>query len=160
MPYTIELKHPTRRHLAVVRFRTTIPEIGTRMSAAFGDVMRYLQRHGVPTDGPAIARYDHMDGASFDVTAGFPIAEPIPGDGHVVPDELPECEAVSTVHMGSYQQLPDAYQAIQAWVQEHHRDSAPAMPMWEEYFTPPGAPPDLTRTDVYFPLQAETVRSS
>jgi effector-binding domain-containing protein len=55
--------------------------------------------------------------------------------------------------MGSYERLGDAYKAIETWMQEHHTEARVDTPMWEEYFSPPGTPPGLTRTDVYWPVR-------
>lgn len=150
MPYTIELKHTPRRHLAVVRFRSTAPEIGRNVQKAFGEVHEYLSKTGTAAEGPAIARYEMHEG-TFDVAAGFPVPEPVPGDGHVVPMDLPECDAAVTTHVGEYGKLEPAYAAIQSWM--HVENRHPSASMWEEYWSKPGTPPEKTRTDVYWPIR-------
>ena len=84
---------------------------GSRFGAAFGKVSAYLASHGVQPDGPAIALY-RRSGEGFEVEAGF-YAPPFlpPGDGVSVV-ELPAGEAVVTVHIGPYETLSEAYEAI------------------------------------------------
>ena len=78
---------------------------------------------------------------------------PIDGDGHVVPFELPECEAATTMHVGPYAQLPDAYAAVQRWMSSKHRKPA-AGGMWEHYLDPPTVDPATMRTEIIWPLAA------
>ena len=48
--------------------------------------------------------------------------------------------AACATHIGPYTTLHETYAAIQRWVEEH--DYATAGPMWEEYQSPPGTPPE------------------
>jgi effector-binding domain-containing protein len=120
-----------------------------QIGAAFGAVQAYLVRAGVPVAGPAVGRY-RSGPPEFDVAAGFIVPSAIPGDGHVVPDELPECDAAVTTHIGGYDALPAAYAAIQSWMQANGREPADAM--WEEYWSGPSTPPTQTRTDIVWPV--------
>jgi effector-binding domain-containing protein len=151
MNYEVQVRHSERRHIAAVRFRARVEEIGARMGEALSAVEAYLTAAGVPLEGPAVAVYEPEGEGQFDVAAGFPVQEPIEGDGHVVPVELPEGDVAVTTHTGPYDRLSQAYEAIQAWMREHGHE--PAISMWEEYYSPPDTPPSETRTDVFWPLK-------
>ena len=151
MDYEIELKALQLQHLAVVRFHASEAEMAQQMGAAFGAVIEYLTRNGLQPQGPAVAVYTEPFGTVFDVAAGFVVAAPITGDGHVVPDELPAGEAAVTMHVGPYEGLSDAYQAVQAWIEREARE--PAGKTWEEYLDGPETPPEQTRTVLYRPLK-------
>ena len=58
----------------------------------------------------------------------------------------------TTTHVGPYEALPQAYEAIQAWMQREGREPANHV-MWEEYVTGPETPSAQTRTIVYWPLK-------
>ena len=151
MNYDIEVKKLAKHDIAAVRFRGSIAELPQHMGAAFGDAMGYLVRNGIQPEGPAVAMYTPVTNGVFDVAAGFLVAAPIEGDGHVVPAALPAGEVATTVHVGSYESLTDAYEAVQAWIQREGREAAETM--WEEYLSGPEAPPEETRTIVYWPLK-------
>jgi effector-binding domain-containing protein len=149
--YEVEVRRLAKHDIAAVKFRASIVELPQHMGAAFGDAMGYLTQNGIRPEGPAVALYSQLGEGVFDVTAGFLVAAPIEGDGHVVPAELPEGEVATTLHVGSYESLTEAYGAIQAWMKREGRE--PAETMWEEYLSGPEVPPEETRTIVYWPLK-------
>jgi len=145
----IELKAQPRRDLAVVKFRAQAAEIGQRIGAAFGAVHEYLSQAGVQIQGPAVACFTGQ--GEFDVAAGFVVPFAVPGDGSVVPAELPACEAAVTTHVGGYDSLPATYAAIHSWMAAIGRE--PAEMMWEEYWSDASTPPERTRTDIIWPVK-------
>jgi len=147
------VQHP-RRDLAVVRTRTNLSDIAAVMGPSFEAVAGYLGPRGLLGQGPAIARYFEMDMGTGSVTvaSGFLVARPVDGDGKVVPDELPAGEVATTTHMGAYDTLPEAYQAIAAAVAAQGRELDETT-MWEEYWSPPGTPNEETRTEIFCPLK-------
>jgi effector-binding domain-containing protein len=148
--YQIELRTLPRRELAVVRFRASVAEIGQKIGPAFGLVQQYLAGAGIPIEGPAVAMYQPSEDG-FAVSAGFVVPTTIPGDGKVMPAELPACQAAVTTHLGSYADLPVAYAAVQSWMAETDRE--PGEVMWEEYWSDATAPAETTRTDVFWPVK-------
>jgi effector-binding domain-containing protein len=152
MDYHIEAKTLPKHDLAAVKFRAAVAEMPQQMGAAFGAVMPYLTRNGIQPEGPAAALYTMTSREEvFDVAAGFLVAAPIEGDGHVVAVELPAGEVATTTHVGPYESLPRAYAEIQGWLAQH--DRRPADTMWEEYVTGPETPPAETRTIIYWPMK-------
>lgn len=150
----IEITTVEARTLAVAHFEVTTAELdamGERMSAAFGAVMARLGRAGIVTRGPAVARYEPTpDG--FAVAAGFPVDAAVePGDG-VDTVVLPGGEVAHTTHVGPYDQLPRAYEALRTGVEAQGRSLVDGAAMWEEYWSGPGTPPEATRTEVFWPV--------
>ncbi|HEY6932876.1 MAG TPA: GyrI-like domain-containing protein [Marmoricola sp.] len=151
MGYRVEVVHEQARHLAVVRFRATPAELPGKISRAFGTVGAYLTRERLPPAGPPVTRYELRDG-EFEVATGFPVSAPVVGDGIVLPLDLPECDCVRTVHVGRYEDLGRAYDALRAAALESGRSVDEEAPMWEEYLTGPDVPADRQRTVVHWPL--------
>jgi effector-binding domain-containing protein len=151
MGYRVEVVHEQTRHLAVVRFRATPAELPGKVSRAFGTVGAYLMRERLRPAGPPITRYELRDG-EFEVATGFPVSVSVVGDGTVVPLDLPECDCLTTVHVGRYEDLGRAYEALRAAAVESGRPVDEGSPMWEEYLTAPDVPADRQRTVVHWPL--------
>jgi AraC family transcriptional regulator len=61
-------------------------------------------------------------------------------------------EVACTTHIGPYEGLPQAYEAIEAWMKQRRREAA-GLTIWEEYLTGPETQPEQTRTDIYWPLK-------
>lgn len=82
----------------------------------------------------------------------MPIAAPLDGEGDIEQLTLPGGKVAAATHMGSYDQLNNAYQAIEQWISAAGLKSAGAP--WEVYVTDPGAVPDPKdwRTDVFWPV--------
>jgi effector-binding domain-containing protein len=149
--YTIEVKQLPAQHLAVVKFRAGTANMGQHMGEAFGAVMGYLGRNGMQPVGPPLAQYEPV-ADEFDTAAGFPVASPVAGDGHVVPLEFPACEAAVTEHVGPYPELSHAYEAIMAWIAANNRE-ADGTVSWEQYLNDPSTPTAELRTTVMMPLK-------
>lgn len=119
---------------------------------AFGKAVAAAQELGVQVAGPPVAVYRGDPEHGFDVIAGFPVmGTPAPSPGIEV-TELPAGQAVTAIHVGSYDSMTQTYAKITAWMQEQHL--TPAEPMWEEYLTDPETTPDPAqwRTRIVFPV--------
>jgi effector-binding domain-containing protein len=159
MVYTIDIVSVPARHLAVEKFTVSrTAEIGPRMGPAFGAVMRYAGEHGIPVEGPAVGHYTKT-GDGFDVAAGFVVREPFVGDGTVVGMELPAADVVTTTHIGSYEGLTRAYEALVDWA-DHEGRSLDERVAWEEYWSGPEVPESEHRTVVCWPLQRVSAGSA
>lgn len=150
MSYEIRFVRIPGKDLAVVRSRTTPDRIPEVMPQSFEDVAAYLVPRGLLGNGPAVAVYTGMDADGFAVAAGFVVERPIVGDGHVEPLALPGAEIVTTTHLGPYDTLPAAYEALQRAAAEQGRELGPVM--WEEYWSPPDTPAAETRTVICWPV--------
>lgn len=137
------------RHLAVVRFHAKVEDFPNLMGPAFATVAAYLVGAEIPITGPAVAHYV-MHGDDFDVSAGFEVAAPVPGDGNVVPFELPATEVATLTHMGGYDTLADAYETLHAGAVQLGRVLQDTT-MWEEYWSPPETPAEETKTVICWP---------
>lgn len=151
MGYDITIEREPGRYLAVLRFDTTPQDLAGKMGAAFGTVAAHLARAGVPITGPAATCYE-MDGDVFHVASGFFVDGPFePGEG-VEPLRLPEVDVATTTHVGPYDELGRAYDAIREGAPEHGRRVDESAAMWEEYLDGPQTPPAQRRTIVHWPL--------
>jgi effector-binding domain-containing protein len=148
MAYNVEVRRIERQPAAVVRDKCR--DVGLFFAPAFGDIMAYLQKAGVPPTGAVYARYLSFV-PEMEVEAGITVTEPIAGEGRVLPGEIPACEAAVAHHVGRYDRLEDAHTAVREWIAAQGR--TPGGPPIEIYLNDPqSVPPDKLETDVIWPL--------
>jgi len=119
--------------------RTTMDpgEIAAAMGSAFGEVWAFMQQHGVPPAGPALAVYAEYCDGEMPFRAGFAIAR---GDmsaasGTIKADATPAGEVLHFTHRGSYATLRDDWEAMMRHMEaEGLRYAAPT---WEVYLNSP-----------------------
>jgi effector-binding domain-containing protein len=147
----VTFAHETGRRLAVVHYEARREDIEAKAGGAFRKVAVHLARLGVPIAGPAVSVFE-ADENAFSVTSGFVVDTDVePGDG-VEPFRLPEVEVATTTHVGPYEELDKAYDALGRGAAAHGRRVDDTGPMWEEYWSGPETPPAEMRTVVFRPL--------
>ena len=136
----------------VIRDKIGVDEIPEWLGGAYSEVMGHMAQAGAQPTGPPFTRFLAMNGA-FEVEAGFPVGEALPGEGRTETSRLPGGPAAVTMHIGPYETLPEAYQALEQWVDGHGYEKAG--PFWEVYFTDPNEEPDVSkwRTQVVMPIR-------
>ena len=155
MSYTIDLIPASHRTLAVTNFHIGYSEMNTmgeRISNAFETVSSHLSAIGTAPMGPAVASYKQLpDG--FDVSAGFPVSDKFKSNKVVKRMDVGGCEVAHTIHMGSYDKLSAAYEAIREEAKIKGKHLSEALPMWEEYWSDPSTATDKTKTEIYWPVE-------
>ena len=87
------------------------------------------------------------------MASGFVVPGPFEGEGEVVHLQLPETDVATTTHLGPYDSLGEAYDALRRQARTLGREVDEDGPMWEEYWTGPETPPEQTRTVVCWPVK-------
>lgn len=151
--YEIEDRILTERPTLVMRGKVAVQEMPDFLGKAYGAVETRAAEAGVTFAGPPFARYRALDERfeEFEVEAGFPFESPIEGDEHVAASTLPGGKAAATWHIGPYDELGAAYEAVMRWITEKNR--VPVGDAWETYHSDPMVEPDpgLWRTEVVQP---------
>ncbi len=138
---------------AVARAVLTVAELGPWLGKTYAATAGRLAAQGAGPAGPPFARFHALGGGRFEVEAGFPASRLIDGNGDVQPSELPGGQVAVTIHIGPYDQMEPAYQALASWVSEHGGELAEDA--WEVYFSDPSTEPDPAtwRTEVVQPYR-------
>lgn len=149
--YQIETRILEEQPTAATFNTLTVPAISTWIPRAFEEVAGFLSRHGLGPTGMPYARYRRLDEDRFQVEAGFPATAQVEAAGEVVPSHLPPGRAAVVTHIGPYDEMPDAYEALVTWLAEQARE--PVGDPWEVYLTDPEKHPDPAswRTEVFQP---------
>lgn len=146
-----EIRQP--QPAAVVTATLPVAEIGPWLAETYQAVASVIAAHGAGPAGPPFARYHKLDDGRFAVEAGFPVVVAVAAEDGIRPSELPGGPVAVTTHIGSYEQMPAAYEALASWVGDHGGE--PAGDPWEVYFSDPSAQPDPAtwRTDIVQPYR-------
>ncbi len=136
-----------------VHLHAPVEGIPAAMAEALPEAWHAAEALGLPPSGPPFARYFSMPPGDVEFEAGVPTSDRAgAGIGRAEPGELPGGEVAVGWHVGPYETLDQTYDALARWIGEQGR--SPSGPMWEVYWTDPGAEPDPAtwRTEVIVPL--------
>ena len=156
MPYVVTVKEVPAQHAAVVRTRTSTQTISSDVGRGYAAIGAAVGQAGIAIAGPPFLVMTELmdDETPGAIELGFPVATPFPGSGPdgVVGVELPGGLVAATVHRGPYDEEGPAYQAVEAWVQEHGH--VHAGPPREVYLTSPDEVTDPSQyvTEIQFPI--------
>jgi DNA-binding transcriptional MerR regulator len=148
MPYEIALGEEPPLTLAAVTRAVDPERIVRDVGAMAAELARRAARGGWTLDGPWCGLYPLDLGERPSVTLGAPLAHPGRADGAEVL-RVAGGPVATTLHVGSYDELPLAYAALLAWA--HERGLEPDGPIRETYLSDPArapAPELVTRISV------------
>jgi AraC family transcriptional regulator len=157
MVYTVTNKELAPQPVLTARRRVKRSAIAATIGETLGQVFAYAQQHGIAFAGLPLTRYIEIEFGMVTMEPAMRIAGPMaggPADSAqgVVIAELPGGMAATTMHVGPYEGLPDAYAAIQEWMESE--GLKPAGAPWECYVNDPGEFPDSKdwKTEVFWPV--------
>jgi effector-binding domain-containing protein len=148
----VTIEHVTARHLAAVRRRVAVGQVGAAWQPALDQVWEFLRANPrLRGDGHNIFLYHHAPAPGLPMTVDFgvEVLGPFDATGEVVPVRTPAGEVATAVHLGPYDELDDAHAAIEAWRTSEGRTFAGMS--WEIYGDPTPDPAQ-TRTTVCYLL--------
>lgn len=133
--YQVSIEQVPQRPTAVVRATVPHDGVGPFIGKAFGEVMQAMGAQHVHPAGEPFAQYRIAGDGSFEIAAGFPVSEPIVAMGEVVPMDLPAGTVAQTMHVGAYDEVNAAYEALVAWINAEGYQVAGDP--WESYLDGP-----------------------
>ncbi|HVV44038.1 MAG TPA: GyrI-like domain-containing protein [Bryobacteraceae bacterium] len=156
MAYSIVRKELTPQPVLVARCRVERSGIASTIAEALPRVFACAAQHEIALTGLPFTRYVEMGPEFVTMEPGMRISRPVASSPAVelpmIIDTLPGGPAATTIHTGPYEGLPDAYAAIQQWIEAQGITAAGAP--WECYITDPASVPEPAdwKTEVFFPL--------
>ena len=152
MSYQCELLNWSAQPTLAIRTRTAVQNLPQVLGQAYGAIMQYAGPLGVQPSGAPFVAYHNMDMQDLDIEIGFPFAQALTGQGDIQAGEIPGGKAVTCLHIGPYDQVGGAYEALQKWFGAH--SYIPTGVAYEFYLNDPQTtPPSELRTQVVFPLK-------
>lgn len=155
-PYKIEERVLNPQAVASIRAWISMEEIPVVMGRTFQQVASVLAAQGVAPAGPPFAYYHSWSPEAGEIELGWPVNSEFEERDGVVHSQLPGGRVLVTTHVGRYEDLEPAYNAMMAHAA--HNGLELAVAMWECYLTDPAETPDEAKhvTMIYWPIVGET----
>jgi effector-binding domain-containing protein len=133
MKYDVVVETAQAELVAAVRAKVAISGIARAWKPALDQVWAFLRENGGLRPGHNLFLYHHAErrNEAMNIDFGVQVARPFEREGNVRCVETPAGEVARTVHVGPYDQLGNAHNAIHAWCATHNRKIARAS--WEIY---------------------------
>lgn len=131
-------------------------DVGSSMESSFAEVTEVFNQHGLPTVSDPMSVYHHVDlkGQTFDYTSGWTI----PATIDQIPAEfnswsLPASQALVLEHVGSYQNLGNAWSAAYQYAR-YKKLKMSRLGTFEIYRKDPSStPPAELMTEIVLPIR-------
>lgn len=156
MSYTIQKITLSPQPILLVRRTVKRSAIAQTIGETLPQIFAFAAQNGFALTGPPITRYPEAGGDTLTLEPAMRIASgpssAAANEAGILMDTLPGGFAAMTTHVGPYDQLHDAYVAMEEWMKANGH--SPAGAPWESYVTDPGEVPDPKdwKTEVYWPL--------
>ena len=146
MQYQVHVEQVEPQLTAVIRLRADPSYFSQVVPQACGEVWNYFRSSGLPRPGRHLALYLDEQG---NIEVGAEVGQPFTGNDRVVCSSTPGGRVATTAHLGPYDRLGGAHDAVRKWCAAHGQ--ALAGPFWEVYGHWTDDPAQL-RTDVFYLL--------
>ena len=116
MEYQIALHDVESQPIVSIRGRHAQAEIPEFLGRSFGLLFGHLKLLGVDPAGPPFVIYHAFGPAGMDTEVCVPVASPVSATGGVESRMLPAVTVARTLHIGPYEELGGAYDAVTDWI--------------------------------------------
>jgi effector-binding domain-containing protein len=152
MSYQCQIIEQPVKPAATIRTRSAVENLSQVLGQAYGAIAQYLGQEGVYPMGEPFVAYYNMDMQDLDIEIGFPVSGKITGKDTIQPGEIPGGKAVTCTHVGPYDKMAAAYEAMDQWMKEN--DVEPSGVCYEFYLNDPQqTAPEALETRIMFPLK-------
>ena len=152
MEYTIKILELQDQPTLTMRAIYPVEKLPEFFGTAYGSVMAYMQELGEAPAGMPFGIYYNLDMSALDIEAGFPVARVLPGKGKISASIIPGGKYISTTHVGSYDSMKPAYDALNEWAKRNCYE--PTGIAYEYYLNDPSAGPGIVpETEIRFPVK-------
>jgi effector-binding domain-containing protein len=161
MQYDITTRHVPDQAVVSVRGWTDRANLSPFVGNTFGELYGRLQRLGVAPDGDALVIYHEFGADGIDAEVCVPVATNVDLDvlaaGGLLRRVIPGSTVAQTTHVGAYEALAGAYDAVASWIREGGYE--PNGPARERYQAGPAdrIPETAYRTLIEFPVSEALV---
>lgn len=152
MEYTTKLLELKSQPTLVMRAINPVEKLPQFFGAAYSAVMAYLSEMGESPTGMPFGKYYNLDMNALDVEAGFPVGRAFPDNDQIIASIIPAGLYISTLHVGSYDSIQPAYDALTEWSKSNGYE--PSGVAYEYYLNDPSENPKIVpETEIRFPVK-------
>lgn len=149
----IELREIEPQPTVSIRDQVARKEIEETLLQLIPQIQEYVDAEGLPAAGPPFARlhnYGEVKRVNVDLEVGLPLNEAVEveGEEQIMASKLPGCQAAVIRYSGPYDEIDEAYEALQEWVKANDYESAGTP--WESYGNKLGA--EAWNVEVVWPV--------
>ncbi len=155
MNHEVHVKQVPPQRVATRRFHTKLSELGHDMESTVSGIAGAVEPVGAARGAPfAVYHNEPFTPDDIDVEMGLPLAREanLRGTVDAKASELPGGPVAYTIHVGDYQSIGAAYEALYGWLEKHgYRAKGPPR---EIYLVGPseGVVPSEYRTEIDVPV--------
>jgi effector-binding domain-containing protein len=154
LEYEILVINALPRELAAIRERVSLPELSETFPRLLNEVWQLLNESKVHSTGHNVTLYESAEHDAsgvlvFEAWFGVEVHEALPDSNRVRSAQTPGGAVACTMHLGTYDGVAEAHEALQRWCEANNRPITGKS--WEVY----GAWSDEAsklRTDVFYEL--------
>ncbi len=150
--YRLDVRNVPDQTVGSIRGRVTIAELEPWIAGAIHELFaRLAQQRVQPANSPFAIRPQRNGRQTVEVEVALPAIRRVARHGRMTGRVVPACRALSIVHRGPHEQLPAAYRALSAAMEEQGIE--PIAEPREVYITNPlETSPDACETEVLWPV--------
>jgi effector-binding domain-containing protein len=139
-----------QRHVMYQSFVATHDQLGRTIREGFAALYRRIGEAGVVPAGPPFVIYNNA-ASPWDLEVCAPVATAVSPTPEFKYREMPGGRVVSLLHVGPYETLGEAYDALQDFIRS--QDLITEGPPREFYLSPPETPAESIQTIVEWPIR-------
>jgi effector-binding domain-containing protein len=153
MEYDVRLEQLGSRPLAVVRRRASLQELAKVVPDACGLVWNVVRAQKLTGAGRHVALF-WDDKINLEV--GVELETPFAGHGEVIGSATPAGAIATLTHLGPYERLHEAHQAVRQWCANHgYKLAGPNWEIYGHWTDEWNTDPAKIRTDVFYLLKTD-----
>ena len=151
MDYKCKLLELPDQPVLIMKTTTAAKNLPEFFGKAFGGIMEFLGKLGQKPAGMPFGAYYNMDMENLEVEAGWPVEQKIEGKGEIISSKIPGGKFASTIHVGSYDSVGPAYEALEKWAKDQGFE--PTGVAYEYYLNDPSEEGVEPETEIRYSLK-------
>lgn len=149
--FPCEIQVQESRPTLSIRFKAPVTELPQHFGRIYAAIVKYIEEQGAQIAGPAFAIYYNMDMQNLDVEAGFPLTNPVSGEGEIQSREISAGAYGICHYIGPYDQCESAYDQLKQFANKKGYQTGDVAYEW--YLNGPDQVPlEELKTDIALPL--------